>query len=233
MTSSLPWKRIFAESTAIIASILIAFAIDAWWDGRRERAELRGLLEGLHAEFVENRRLIAEAESSTAEMREWLLHFHTSSPDVAASIPAADTYQQVYLPLVRGWDVTLSTGLLDASVSSGKLALIPSLQTRAALAAFAAAYEDLEDFVRQLTELGARAATVMGEFPGVRRMRDTPTPIIDPATLRALHADARLSGLASARLIWFEDFYFGLTVLLKPRVEDVVRRLEEDLAAPR
>lgn len=31
-TQKIPWKRLSAEATAIVASILLAFAIDAWWD---------------------------------------------------------------------------------------------------------------------------------------------------------------------------------------------------------
>ena len=46
-------KRIFVEAAAIIASILLAFAIDAWWDERSsqadERAILSSLLEELHS----------------------------------------------------------------------------------------------------------------------------------------------------------------------------------------
>jgi hypothetical protein len=34
----IPWTRIDAEGTAIVVSILFAFAIDAWWEGRRETA---------------------------------------------------------------------------------------------------------------------------------------------------------------------------------------------------
>jgi len=29
-----PWKRIAVEAVAIVASILLAFAIDAWWENR-------------------------------------------------------------------------------------------------------------------------------------------------------------------------------------------------------
>ena len=28
----IPWKRIAVEAVAIVASILLAFAIEAWWD---------------------------------------------------------------------------------------------------------------------------------------------------------------------------------------------------------
>ena len=58
-TRQIPWPRIAAESAAIIASILLAFWIDAWWEGRQQSApgaeyedriasELVGNLEQLH-----------------------------------------------------------------------------------------------------------------------------------------------------------------------------------------
>lgn len=36
---SVPWFRIFAESGAINVSILLAFAIDAWWAARADKAK--------------------------------------------------------------------------------------------------------------------------------------------------------------------------------------------------
>jgi len=33
-TREIPWQRIVVEATAIVASILIASAIDAWWQDR-------------------------------------------------------------------------------------------------------------------------------------------------------------------------------------------------------
>jgi len=33
-TQKIPWKRISVEAAAIVASILLAFAIDAWWEDR-------------------------------------------------------------------------------------------------------------------------------------------------------------------------------------------------------
>ena len=48
------WKRIAAEATAIVLSILVAFAIDAWWDERQERVAETELLSRLHTEFSNN-----------------------------------------------------------------------------------------------------------------------------------------------------------------------------------
>lgn len=52
--SNIPWSRILVEGVAIIASILIAFAIDAWWEDRQEtEAEIRNLTR-VSAELAAN-----------------------------------------------------------------------------------------------------------------------------------------------------------------------------------
>lgn len=47
----IPWSRIFVESVAIVGSILLAFAIDAWWDDQQERKQEQVYLGALHQEF--------------------------------------------------------------------------------------------------------------------------------------------------------------------------------------
>lgn len=53
---TIPWPRIAVEGVAIVASILLAFAIDAWWDDRqRDEAEqvvLHALLDDLRVKQV-------------------------------------------------------------------------------------------------------------------------------------------------------------------------------------
>jgi hypothetical protein len=56
MTESriIPWKRIGVEAVAIVVSILLAFAIDAWWDERQERQDEIEILERLLLELSVN-----------------------------------------------------------------------------------------------------------------------------------------------------------------------------------
>ncbi len=47
-TQEIPWKRIIVEATAIVASILLAFAIDAWWESSKaaeDEIESLGLIQ--------------------------------------------------------------------------------------------------------------------------------------------------------------------------------------------
>ena len=60
MTNSekIPWKRLTAEGLAIVVSILLAFWIDAWWEGHEQKQQLIGNLQALEAEIEFNHRLI-------------------------------------------------------------------------------------------------------------------------------------------------------------------------------
>jgi hypothetical protein len=62
-TPSIAWKRFAIEAPVIVISILLAFAIDAWWGERNDRKAESLLLERLQADFIEIRsalRLVAE-----------------------------------------------------------------------------------------------------------------------------------------------------------------------------
>jgi hypothetical protein len=45
VTRSIPWPRILAEGGAIVVSILLAFGIQAWWEGAQELNERLTLVE--------------------------------------------------------------------------------------------------------------------------------------------------------------------------------------------
>ena len=62
-TQTIPWKRISVEAMAIIASILLAFAIDAWWEDRNEVRLERRLLTAMLVEFENNIELLQEART--------------------------------------------------------------------------------------------------------------------------------------------------------------------------
>jgi hypothetical protein len=66
-TRKIPWKRLVVETTAIVLSILLAFAIDAWWEDRGNRESEQLLLKRLRADFVELRTTILFVEQEHQE----------------------------------------------------------------------------------------------------------------------------------------------------------------------
>jgi len=53
-SNQIPWPRISAEAAVIIASILFAFAIDAWWDGVKTDRNTQEILDSVLVEMESN-----------------------------------------------------------------------------------------------------------------------------------------------------------------------------------
>ena len=51
LVSAVPWKRLIAEFAVIVASVLIALAVDSAWDRRQERNRAREYLKQLLLDF--------------------------------------------------------------------------------------------------------------------------------------------------------------------------------------
>jgi hypothetical protein len=229
MASSPSWKRIVVQAVAIVAAILVAFWIDGQGEARQDRQELENLLQGLRAEFLINRDLLGEALTLTEQARSRLERFTAGSIVDVASIPSSETYVEVYLPLIRDWRARFSMGYYEAATAAGNLTLIRNPDTRAAVTGFRRAIESLEPLLGQLDRLGADAATVVGSYPGGRAMWGREDSGFESTTLRALHQDSHLVGLASARLVHLGEYQIVLRFEVQPLIDEAVQLLERDL----
>ena len=54
----IPWTRVIAEGVVILASVLAALALDAWWDGRQLGSDREAFLAALSVELEETRGLL-------------------------------------------------------------------------------------------------------------------------------------------------------------------------------
>ncbi len=54
-----PWLRAFLEGVVIVASILLAFGIDAWWDAVQEERRAEALAESMIGDFETTRERLA------------------------------------------------------------------------------------------------------------------------------------------------------------------------------
>jgi len=67
------------DATVIAASILLAFAIDAWWEERGERKAEVVLLERLRADYTEIQSALNLVESKHREARDACIFFMNMS----------------------------------------------------------------------------------------------------------------------------------------------------------
>jgi hypothetical protein len=105
-----PWLRIGAEAVAIVASILIAFSLDAWWD-RHQSAEQEGrYLESLEKDFLENRENLEQTiqvQSAVLESLQQLVLMGSST----ALPPDADSVVGLVTQVFRDINVGFSPNL--------------------------------------------------------------------------------------------------------------------------
>ena len=132
-TGQIPWARIVAEGLAIIASILLAFAIQAWWDGVQHRNEERNVLLGLRDDFADNDTEVA----GQIRLRTTLVEI---ARDLTAQVELAPprgelmVSDSIFVGLLTSPTFDPITSTLDAALSSGQVALIQSTAARRHLA---------------------------------------------------------------------------------------------------
>ncbi|MFT5501143.1 MAG: hypothetical protein ACI88G_001276 [Woeseiaceae bacterium] len=131
----IPLFRIGAESAAIVASILLAFAIDAWWDERKEASLEQELLAALLIEFKQNVNLLRSAsenyETQYLDARNLLVYLDANSEQRNSA-----ELERLVRSLWDARSVHLETGAYEAAAASGILRLISDNELRSHLAAW-------------------------------------------------------------------------------------------------
>jgi len=234
----LPWGRIFAESLAIVLSILAAFAIDAWWDGRRDRGREIDLLEGLLSDFEASR---PELESRI-EGRLKMVRNTALFRDLLGSAPTGQTVavpDSLVIGVIGAPTYEPSSNTLDAAVSSGEIELILSDEIRRELASWRRILIDTSEDEYAVREIvnGQLVPLLASEMRLGRYFeRAVPWFIGDPGVDLEGHAIIRVSseleGALALRHFW-EDFAAqGLATLLTS-LDRIVELLNAELAARR
>ena len=76
----IPWKRIAVQATAIVISILLAFAIDAGWVESQERELEHRTLEALRSDLEATNEELDRLLRGVAAARENFSRFQSASP---------------------------------------------------------------------------------------------------------------------------------------------------------
>lgn len=128
---------LLSEGVVIVVSILLAFALEAWWAERGERLEETGILENLHVEF----------SNAGAQMDRYMFFHEVTLSSVDSILRAeraalAEGRTRVEVPtiyLARAFippTFDPQTGTLDGLTHSGHFGIIRSEELRKALSAW-------------------------------------------------------------------------------------------------
>lgn len=128
------YLRLLAEGTAIVASVLLGFAIQAWWEARQERVEEIQLLVAVRDEFSSN---LAALERNRSFHRA-VLATASAVLKLAGANPAELTLEQAdsLIADLSWWNGSRSwqTGAVNALTAGGQLAIIEDESLRRTLA---------------------------------------------------------------------------------------------------
>lgn len=219
-TQNIPWARLAVEATAIVASILLAFAIDAWWSDREIDQWQTAQLRALRDEFSANLELldiIVQTHDSTARSLESLI-VQIRDTNGAIQVTVSDA---ALVALVAWRTSDISTGTLDSLLSSGKLAEIDNSDIRQSLAAWPSDVGDAQedeilarDFVQNVVvqsllgqgvlEPAFRSKPLPGRLD-VDTQIDTETALsvspvlIEMATIRIAHIQSASASISQLR----------------------------------
>ena len=135
MARDFKWSRVLAEGAAIVASILLAFAIQAWWEGRAEESIRRATIEGLIADFELSQRSLLTFNGSNKRIdlgNAILIELlDSAAPGATVTVPDSLLVSAVNAPVFAP-----SRAALDAMLATGRLGLIRDQELREALAAW-------------------------------------------------------------------------------------------------
>lgn len=211
VAQTIQWKRLFAEAVAIVASILLAFAIDAWWDDRSDSVRLAGAVQNIADEVRDAREEIVNAVERNTVRIDGIRRFLSLSPDELLVLPD-DSIASFRGVFATPSPFDSSGYALQGLLSRGNLEIIADDELRSALIVWAQFPNEIERdyaealrlsmaFFEQMARHGVHSAfrNEAGDFeiPDAVPLRDA---------LVSLRRDEVAVDALAQYLVYFEDF---------------------------
>jgi hypothetical protein len=229
MPAQIPWRRVVVEGVVIVASILLAFGIDAWWAEQTERRAEREDLVRIRDELVADRGRLedfanSQAQSAAASLA--VLELIADLPTTTGTIESSDSLLAL---LLRAPTFESQTPALDGLLESGRVSIVRDADVRAAIARYrrslsnaSGRQDEAGDFVDQhlfpdLIHRGSVGDLLLNSRGAVR------LAAIDPAAMRRIRVDDVFTALVSQRYV--------TAAHTRVNMNGVVRALDELVAA--
>ncbi len=229
------------DAIAIVASILLAFGIDAAWQERGERREELRILAALHDEFAVNQERLAGIVAFHADLKATAHALMEAARD-PASLPADSIDRMITNVSWWGGFITFESAALDAVVLGGQLDLIRDERLRRLLTAWrrdvaVATAQEAQEFEHyshvwmpmlrnhaNLAQIGNATTTI----PGSREAysADRVPVVLGGVDHRQLLRDRGFQN-ALVQKVWIEDDVLRAYRHLEPQVEELLRALEQ------
>ena len=198
---SIAWKSIAVEAAAIVLSILLAFAIDAWWAEKKEGDVEYVAIQALRSDFIASREQMAVVLRSLERSRTQFARFQSATPAEFAEIDP-DAIRRILTGLVKNHTFDPVTATLDALVNDGRLGLISDPQLLRQLSNWRSELDNIADISFELRAESVLVRRAMEKHGGpFMRWRRSPDDLevlqrADGETLANMRRDTGLMGTA-------------------------------------
>lgn len=139
------------EALLIVASILLAFAIDAWWDERKDRRQELKILASLKTEFEANLEQLDRVIDTHNTFRGRVEDMERLSEEQVRDLPQKAHSEYVFA-LCLPFSFNAVLGTTETLVGAGRLELIEDLSLRVAITGFLKSYEDTFEDIEYVAE---------------------------------------------------------------------------------
>jgi len=234
LSKQIPWLRVFVEGAVIVGSILLAFGIDAAWEGRQDDAFELDALTRLEVEFTENLGRIASPRANSGRPAARAAAFH----QLLQSLPAATESVAVPDTLIAG---VLSTGtfdrvtpVLDGLLRSGRWELIRDPNVREAIALFErwlAQLVERQAFAREHVDMRLRPSlAARGDVSRVFSGYGIQSDLAESDEVTVLRIDDELKAFVAEKHARNES-NAGISARLRAATEDVLAAISRSLGS--
>jgi hypothetical protein len=202
------WVRIVLEGGVIVVSILLAFALDAWWDDTQERARVGEMLDAVATEFEAERTAMDSVAAENERVIAWYEQsLRRTDPDLP---PLSEDSIRVLGSEIQDYQIwEAGFGALAALLDGSLLEKVPDPELRRLLGGWDGELGDLRWTERQVYDAQQRMADLVvtrGWAP--QRLDDTSWYV---TRLRGMTADREFRAAemlwADARWAYNEDLY--------------------------
>jgi hypothetical protein len=138
------WAQMAAEGLVIVGSILLAYAIDAWWDDHQSNQEEQEIVAGLITEFKTHRDTLMRVKQAHLERLDHVELILQSSATGQWTHPTVSIDHALTALLIPA-TTDLGNGVRNALVSGGRLALLSDGQLRLQLANWEGVIDEVSD----------------------------------------------------------------------------------------
>lgn len=218
----IPWKRIAVEAVAIVVSILLAFAIEAWWAEEKERDVEHRTLQALRSDLIASNKELDRLLQNLASARTNFARFQSATPAELTKIDS-EAIRPIVISLVTPASFEPVTATHDALSNDGRLGLISDPELLRHLSNWQRALDDIEANSIDLHAESVRVLRSMEIYGGpfIRWQRSLDDLELlqrpDGEILAVLRQDAEFMGKARMHQYTLSGYLLEL------------RRLDEDL----